>query len=108
MSPVAKPPVLHGDDIAFIRYTSGSTGHPRGVVLTHANPLANIRAAGETVRVSSADVFVSGLSLSHDMGLIGAWLGSFFYAMLLVVLAPPGTVLKTYSGKVRRAASRQP
>jgi acyl carrier protein len=76
------------EETAFLQYTSGSTGNPKGVVLTHANLLANIRAMGETLRATSADVFVSWLPLYHDMGLIGAWLGSLYYAVPLVVMPP--------------------
>jgi 1-acyl-sn-glycerol-3-phosphate acyltransferase len=76
------------DDVAFLQYTSGSTGQPKGVVLTHANLLANIRAMGNAIQVDSTDVFVSWLPLYHDMGLIGAWLGSLFYAVPLALMSP--------------------
>ncbi len=76
------------EDIAFLQYTSGSTGDPKGVVLTHANLLANLRAMGEAIGVSGEDVFVSWLPLYHDMGLIGAWLGSLYFAMPLVLMSP--------------------
>ena len=49
----------------------GQHRQPKGVVLTHANLLANIRAMGKAARATSADVFVSWLPLYHDMGLIG-------------------------------------
>jgi 1-acyl-sn-glycerol-3-phosphate acyltransferase len=75
-------------DTAFLQYTSGSTGAPKGVVLSHANLLANIRAMGQAVRTSAQDVFVSWLPLYHDMGLIGAWLGSLYYGMSLMLMPP--------------------
>jgi len=81
-------PTIRAQDIAFLQYTSGSTGQPKGVILTHANLLANIRAMGEVVQVDSTDVFVSWLPLYHDMGLIGAWLGSLYYACPLVLMSP--------------------
>ena len=82
------PPAIDAADIAFLQYTSGSTGNPKGVVLTHANLLANIRVMGEAVKADSNDVFISWLPLYHDMGLIGAWLGSLYFAVVLVVMSP--------------------
>jgi fatty-acyl-CoA synthase len=70
----AGPPEGGGGDPAFIQYTSGSTGQPKGVLLTHDNLLANIRAIGAGVQVQPTDVGASWLPLYHDMGLIGSWL----------------------------------
>ncbi len=81
-------PALSGSNTAFLQYTSGSTGMPKGVVLSNANLLANIRAMGRVLEVSSEDVFISWLPLYHDMGLIGAWLGSLYYACPLVIMSP--------------------
>jgi len=75
-------------ETALIQYTSGSTGDPKGVVLSHANLLANIRAIGRAVNASSADVMVSWLPLYHDMGLIGAWLGSLYFGAPFYVMSP--------------------
>jgi len=82
------PPELSGEQTAFLQYTSGSTGTPKGVVLSHANLLANIRAMGEAVQVRPDDRFVSWLPLYHDMGLIGAWLGSLYFAIPLALMSP--------------------
>jgi len=75
-------------DVAFLQYTSGSTGNPKGVILSHANLLANIRAMGRATGVLPTDVFVSWLPLYHDMGLIGAWLGTLYHGVPLVVMSP--------------------
>ncbi len=82
------PHIAKPGDTAFLQYTSGSTGNPKGVVLSHANLLANLRAMGERVKASSSDVFVSWLPLYHDMGLIGAWFGSLYYGYQLVIMSP--------------------
>lgn len=82
------PVDVDAEDTAFIQYTSGSTGNPKGVVLTHANVLANIRAMAQAIDARSSDVFVSWLPLYHDMGLIGAWLGSLYVGFPLVVMSP--------------------
>ena len=93
-SPGALPLHLTGSrarkasDIALLQYTSGSTGDPKGVVLTHANLLANMRAIGEAVELGPSDVGVSWLPLYHDMGLIGAWLTLLHFGVPLAVMSP--------------------
>jgi acyl carrier protein len=77
-----------GSDIAMLQYTSGSTGDPKGVILSHDNLLANIRAMGSAAAVTSSDRFVSWLPLYHDMGLIGAWLATMYHAVPLVLMPP--------------------
>ena len=77
-----------GSDIALLQYTSGSTGDPKGVVLTHLNLLANMRALAAAVELGPSDVGVSWLPLYHDMGLIGAWLTLLLYGVPLVVMSP--------------------
>ena len=81
-------PLPSPQDTAFLQYTSGSTGDPKGVVLSHANLIANIHAMGNFLRVGPDDVFVSWLPLYHDMGLIGAWLGSLTFGIPLVIMNP--------------------
>jgi fatty-acyl-CoA synthase len=93
-APGALPAFLSGSrvrkstDIALLQYTSGSTGDPKGVILTHANLLANMRAIAEAVQMAPSDVGVSWLPLYHDMGLIGAWLTLLLHGVPLVVMSP--------------------
>jgi fatty-acyl-CoA synthase len=77
-----------GSDIALLQYTSGSTGDPKGVILTHSNLLANMRAIGEAVQLGPDDVGISWLPLYHDMGLIGAWLTLLHFGTPLAVMSP--------------------
>jgi 1-acyl-sn-glycerol-3-phosphate acyltransferase len=84
--------LARGVDLAFLQYTSGSTGDPKGVMLTHANLLANIRAMIRGCAATPAETFVSWLPLYHDMGLIGAWL-AVMCAGARLVLMPPVTFM---------------
>lgn len=86
--PANPAPWLTPDDPALIQYTSGSTGQPKGVLLTHANLVANVRAIVAGLGVEPDDVLVSWLPLYHDMGLIGAWLGTMYAGIPVAILSP--------------------
>lgn len=70
----ATAPPIHlaaAEDLAFLQYTSGSTGSPRGVMLTHRNVVRTIAFMAEAAGLTASDRVVSWLPLYHDMGLIG-------------------------------------
>ncbi len=81
-------PDVKPDDLAIIQYTSGSTGSPKGVMLTQHNVLANCRyiASGFQIRESSKGVFW--LPYYHDMGLIGGLVASFFVGGESATMSP--------------------
>lgn len=58
-------------DTAFIQFSSGSTGEPKGVVLSHHNLMSNIRSILKGSEATAADVSLSWMPLTHDMGIIG-------------------------------------
>jgi 1-acyl-sn-glycerol-3-phosphate acyltransferase len=76
------------DDLALLQFTSGSTADPKGVMLSHANILANVRALAQAIRATPSDVLVSWLPLYHDMGLIAAWLACLDQAVPFVAMSP--------------------
>ena len=82
------PQLKDSNATALIQFTSGSTGDPKGVVLSHANVLANIRAILKAIDATSADVLFSWLPLYHDMGLIGAWLGPLYAGAMCYIMSP--------------------
>lgn len=83
-----------GDDPAFIQYTSGSTGNPKGVLLSHRNVVSNIHAIGQALRINRTDVEVSWCPLYHDMGLVGALLFAIYWRIPLVLMSPTSFLAK--------------
>ncbi len=71
----AAPADVSPQDTAFIQFSSGSTSAPKGVVLTHANVVSNIRAIAVAAKYSERDIGFSWMPLTHDMGMIGFHLG---------------------------------
>jgi len=74
--------------IAVVQFTSGTTADPKGVVLTHENVLANVRAIGRAVGVRPDDAVVSWLPMASDLGLVGCWLFALYHAAPITILRP--------------------
>ncbi len=70
------------EQTAFIQFSSGSTGDPKGVVLTHRNVLTNVRGILHGIRLKESDSSLSWMPMTHDMGIIG------FHIAPLVANAP--------------------
>ncbi|HSM61616.1 MAG TPA: AMP-binding protein, partial [Longimicrobiales bacterium] len=64
-SDACEPEHMDAEDTLYILYTSGTTGKPKGVMLTHNNIASNVRASRMALEVSEADNTVSFLPLSH-------------------------------------------
>ena len=86
--PVSVLPNVSPDDLCFLQFTSGSTSRPKGVMVTHANLVANARAflGPHGLDRRDDDLGVSWLPLFHDMGLIGFILGPLIVDIPVVIL----------------------
>jgi acyl-CoA synthetase (AMP-forming)/AMP-acid ligase II len=75
-------------DVAFLQYTSGSTGAPKGVMVTHENAVHNIRAIYACLELSASETIVSWLPPYHDMGLIGVGLYPLYSGSRVLQMSP--------------------
>jgi len=76
------------EDIAFLQYTSGSTSAPKGVMVTHANLLANLEMIRIALGNSKQSTYVNWVPLYHDMGLILNALQALYVGAACVLMAP--------------------
>jgi fatty-acyl-CoA synthase len=100
------------DDIAFIQFSSGSTGDPKGVMLTHANVMSNVGAMKKVWGIGADERALSWMPLTHDMGLIAmhllhAYTQSSQYIMRtkLFILNPLLWIQKTHQHRINRLYS---
>ncbi len=90
------PHVPAADDLAFLQFTSGSTGDPKGVAVSHGNIVANQRAIERGFGHGEDTVVVSWLPLHHDMGLVGQLLHPLWLGVPTVMLTPQTFVRKPF------------
>jgi acyl-CoA synthetase (AMP-forming)/AMP-acid ligase II len=91
-----KFPKMDGNTPAFIQYTSGSTGNPQGVVVTHDNLIHNLSCIQQYFNATTETRVVSWLPPYHDMGLIGCILQPIYVGFLSVLMPPVSFLQRPY------------
>jgi len=81
-------PELTSQNIAFLQYTSGSTGAPKGVMITHQNLLHNAEMVYQAFSHNPGDSYVSWLPTFHDMGLMAGVLQPLYGGFSVVLMSP--------------------
>ncbi len=84
-----KQPEINSSTLAFLQYTSGSTGNPKGVIVTHDNLLHNYAMLYSSFERDTEDIVtVSWLPLYHDMGLIGHVISPMVHGCQSIIMSP--------------------
>jgi len=81
-------PALSPDNLAFLQYTSGSTGDPKGVMVSHGNLMANQESIKQSFGHTERTTVVGWLPLYHDMGLIGNLLQPLYLGATAILMPP--------------------
>ena len=81
-------PLINSNTLALLQYTSGSTGIPKGVMVSHGNVLHNSEYIKQAFNLSQSSVSVNWLPNFHDMGLIDGIIQPLYTGFLAVILSP--------------------
>jgi len=81
-------PVLDSNHLAFLQYTSGSTGNPKGVMLSHGNLMHNLQLIHDCFAIKPHSIGFNWLPPYHDMGLIGGILEPLFMGAVGNLMSP--------------------
>ncbi|MEM1007468.1 MAG: AMP-binding protein [Myxococcota bacterium] len=82
------PPSVHPETIAYLQYTSGSTGHPKGAIITHSNILGNLKLAAQLTQCTPGGTAVCWAPLFHDLGLLSHVLSVPYQAAQTILMSP--------------------
>jgi 1-acyl-sn-glycerol-3-phosphate acyltransferase len=83
-----REPMMEQNTLAFLQYTSGSTGNPKGVMVTHRNILHNEQMIATAFEHNEKTISVGWLPLFHDMGLIGNVLQPLYLGLPCLLMSP--------------------
>jgi acyl-CoA synthetase (AMP-forming)/AMP-acid ligase II len=76
------------NEVAYLQFTSGSTGHPKGVAVRHTNAVSNIRVMGQMLRLKSTRPSMVWAPHYHDLCLVGHVLGPVYYGYESTLMSP--------------------
>jgi acyl-CoA synthetase (AMP-forming)/AMP-acid ligase II len=82
------------NQVAYLQFTSGSTGHPKGVAVSHANAVSNLRVMGQMLRLGSTKPAMVWAPHYHDLCLVGHVLGPVYYGYESTLMSPMEFLLK--------------
>lgn len=96
--PISKEAIapITSDTLAFLQYTSGSTGNPKGVMVSHGNLVYNERMVEVAYQHTDKTIFVGWLPLFHDMGLIGNVLQPLYLGIPSILMSPVAFLQKPF------------
>ena len=89
-----KAPEIKPETLAYLQYTSGSTGLPKGAMISHGNVLDNLGLIYKTCQYTAKDIGVCWLPLYHDLGLVGAVIQPVYAGGPAVMMSPVDFILK--------------